>query len=342
MMMSSFQLISILTGISLHFESQRQVNTIKYISHTITLISRRHFGKKVPPEPLGRLLTPITPLVRRSISMAMTGRSLPKRRLMPWLDSASDVRFLGHSGKEDTILHFEIPTLGEAAEEVYRQQEMWPARPDPSDTGFDLLGDVFNDVSRRNFDSDRFDDPLLKTIIKLGKGLNGVFQEFLLTGHRHSTRQPASLNSETISRAKELHLSTPEPQRIRIVGLLDMIRASTRSFALKLNGEDEVQGVMVNGNVNQLPSLFQKRVLVMGTAVFRPSGKLLRIDAQRLCATSEDSTIWSHLPQPRDRRLDSEVFRKKQGPRSGMAAVIGKWPGDETDEEIRQAMEILS
>jgi hypothetical protein len=33
---------------------------------------------------------------------------------------------------------------------------------------------------------------------------------------------------------------------------------------------------------------------------------------------------------------------KLQGPRSGMAAIMGRWPGDETEKEIHEALECIS
>ena len=35
-------------------------------------------------------------------------------------------------------------------------------------------------------------------------------------------------------------------------------------------------------------------------------------------------------------------LRKSQGTRSGMAAIMGRWPGDETEEEIEAALEHIS
>ncbi len=35
-------------------------------------------------------------------------------------------------------------------------------------------------------------------------------------------------------------------------------------------------------------------------------------------------------------------LHKRQGPRSGVAAIIGRWPGDETDEEIDKALAAIS
>jgi hypothetical protein len=39
---------------------------------------------------------------------------------------------------------------------------------------------------------------------------------------------------------------------------------------------------------------------------------------------------------------DGGVFRQPQGPRSGVNAIIGRWPGDETEEEIASALLELS
>jgi len=35
-------------------------------------------------------------------------------------------------------------------------------------------------------------------------------------------------------------------------------------------------------------------------------------------------------------------LRKPQGTRSGMAAIMGRWPGEETEEEIEAALEQIS
>ena len=38
---------------------------------------------------------------------------------------------------------------------------------------------------------------------------------------------------------------------------------------------------------------------------------------------------------------DGELYRK-QGPDSGLNAIIGKWPGDETDDEVFAMLEDIS
>lgn len=42
------------------------------------------------------------------------------------------------------------------------------------------------------------------------------------------------------------------------------------------------------------------------------------------------------------KKFDPSVLDRPQGPDSGLNAVMGKWPGDETDEEILALLEELS
>ncbi|HEY2292673.1 MAG TPA: hypothetical protein VGM86_18385 [Thermoanaerobaculia bacterium] len=50
-------------------------------------------------------------------------------------------------------------------------------------------------------------------------------------------------------------------------------------------------------------------------------------------------------PTPRSgilKKFDRSVLHQPQGPDSGLNAVMGKWPGDETDEEILALLEEMS
>jgi hypothetical protein len=118
-----------------------------------------------------------------------------------------------------------------------------------------------------------------------------------------------------------------------------MVRASTQSFALRLDDGQEVRGVLLSGSVVSAATYLNQRVLVLGRAVYRASGRLLRIDAEDISGAGGDSSLWSRIPAPRKRRLDRSSLHVPQGPRSGVSAILGTWPGDETDEEISAWLE---
>jgi hypothetical protein len=311
---------------------------MKTTSSTIILTSKDRYGRRVPSKAIGELLSVIPDAVRYSIRMAFESRSRATGKRPHWLVAASDVRFVDYGGDDTTVLHFEAPCLGEAAEELYRQGELWPTRPDRNDTGFDLLGDVISDIAANNTDSDRFDRALLREVEQFRHGLNGCFQKMEFTGSRYTVARPAVITSAVIESAKKLSHDTPQPQQTRLVGKLDMIRDSTNSFAVKLKDGQEVRGVLVDGGVARVTDLFRQDVLVLGKAIYRPSGKLLRIDADEILPAGERDQFFATPPKPKRSRYDLREVLREQQHKKGVGAIFGKWPGDESDEQIAEAM----
>ena len=263
-----------------------------------------------------------------------------------WLACAADVRFIDHDGNGATTLYFEAPVLGEAAREIYEQQQLpgFSTRPSPDDTGFDLLGDVLADVQRRDADSGNYDDALLNRITRFQRVFDkgSPFCEIDFTSRRYGARQPAKFTPDTIASAKSLLRRTPHPQRVRILGQLDGLEASTQRFSVLLDTGEKVVGVFADDQMDAMQELWRKQVLVLGTAIYRASGRLLRIDAEIVRPGETEARIFSRMPTPSRGKLDVSKLRKPQGPRSGMAAIMGRWPGDESDEEIKAALERLS
>jgi len=314
---------------------------MSHVTQTITLTSDQHYGRRLPPQAVGLALSIIPAVVRQSISMAFRGRSSVSGPRPHWLKAAADLRFVDHQGDDASVLYFEAPTLGEAAPELFQHQEFWSTRPDAGSTGLDLFGDVVRDIAGRNGDSDRFDKSLLHTFARFNHLFDGTFRDV-----RFDTtcddKPTAVINQQVLKTAQEFQATTALPQRVRLVGTLDMVRASTQSFVLQLDDGQEVRGVLVSGSIVDAAAQLNSRVLVLGRAVYRASGRLLRIDADEIKGVAGELSLWSRIPSPRTRRLDPSSLHVPQGPRSGASAIVGRWPGDETDEEIAAWLERTS
>ncbi len=308
------------------------------ILHPVRLTSQQHYGRRTPPAAVGEVLRVLPVAIRQCVRMGFTGRSSMRGRSPDWLEAASDIRLVGYDGNQDTLLYFEAPQFAEVAGELYQQSEFWPARPSPEDTGFDLLGDVLNDVNEEAENSDRFDRSLLKRLIRFRTGLTDGFDTVLLSGHQYTEDHPASLTAATIEAARRLDLEMPLPQRVRVAGRLDMIWQSRQGFILTLDDGQEVRGVLIEGDVSSLTAMFNQRVVVHGHAVYRPSGHLLRLDAERIDSGTNESNMWSRVPTAKARKLDVKSLMQMQTPRTGVAAIFGKWPGDESDEELLEML----
>ncbi len=307
----------------------------------VTLRSERRYGRKAPPGPIGAFLQVLPVAVSYATRMAFMGTSRMRGRRPEWLVAASDIRLVGYTGDEATVLQFEAPRLGEAAAPLYRENEFWP-KPDRRDTAFDLLGDAIREVAAGNADSGKYDFWFLRQLVRFRQCLRGGYLDILLTGRRYTPDHPCVLDHSVILSAERLYKVTPVPRRVRVVGELDMVRASTHGFALKVDSGDEVKGVLLRGDITELARLLKSRVVVLGTAVFRPSGQLLRIDADEVLQASGKERFFSTVPKPTPDKLDVGRIVRQQRHKRGVAAVLGKWPGDETDEQVEQALAELS
>jgi len=254
--------------------------------------------------------------------------------------AASDVRVVDVTGDDVTQVRFDVPCLGDAARELYAQEELFPRRPRPEDTGFDLLGDVLSDVAARNENSDRFDQQLLRGLDSLRHVVDGQYEQILVSGQRYLPERPALVDRDTIVAAASLCAKTPPPVRTRVVGMLDTVRISAQSFGLRLDDGQEIRGFLSGGDFDQVVQLFaaKRPVVVRGNAIFRPSGQLLLVDADDVDAAAGETSLWSRVPQPRGDALEVGRLHRRQGPRSGLGAIIGRWPGDESDEEVAKAL----
>ncbi len=241
------------------------------------------------------------------------------------------------------MVRFDAPRFGDAAGDLYDQLELWPTlKPNPKDTGFDLLGDILDDIAREDKDSVHLDPALLKAVGQFQQVIDGEYEQMLVAGGRYTAERPAVVNQQTILTANTFRAITPAPCRARIVGTLDMIRASSESFGVRLADGSEIRGVLSDGDIVDLGALLNKEVLVLGEAIFRASGNLLRVDAEEVAPAENEAAMWSRSPSPPSETLDLADLRRPQGPKSGVAAIIGRWPGDETDAEVKAALEELS
>ena len=106
--------------------------------HEICLESDQHFDGRLPTHHFGFLMADLPVAIRGAVSMALRNRSKAAGKQPTWLRKASDIRFTGHGGNGVTHLQFELPSLEEAAREVYQQELLFDSdRPDGNLTGLD-------------------------------------------------------------------------------------------------------------------------------------------------------------------------------------------------------------
>lgn len=307
--------------------------------YTIRLWGAGTADKGLPGRILRHLLDTVDDGSRGAVRLRLEGRSTAGGIVPAWLETASAfdvVDFLD----ADSGIRVRAPTLRDALPGRFEQADLFPV-VDPNKSAIALLAEGLEDAAQGKVDSDSYDEGLLGVFERLSGLFNRGVEGIEITNQRkEATVVVESSSLETIQRLRQ---STPQPRRARIVGHIDAISYSDRGFTLVLEDGRKVRGVLVDGSPKVLAQLFGRLAVVSGLVHYRPSGAVLRVDAERLApATEADAVAWSEVPKPLDAPLDSRAVRRSQGPRSGLSKIFGKWPGNETDEEIERMLAELS
>jgi hypothetical protein len=228
--------------------------------------------------------------------------------------------------------------LNDAAAERFSQGDLFSAI-DPNATAIEILEDGLSDALGGNLSSERFDATLLRTFAGFGRVFrHGIDAVELDDGER--TR----LDRAAMGRLEALQRQIPPDQRVSIVGTIEMLQHSRRMFSIRVDEGKEIRGVVVNDALSSddLGRLFGRRTRVSGLATFRASGETLLVEAQALEPADDEGGVLSRAPRALFSTLDTRNLHRPQGPRSGVAAVMGLWPGEESDEEVEALLKELS
>lgn len=284
---------------------------------------------------LRELLAVVVDGAERALRLRVEGRSTAPGTAPRWV--AQGAAFDVVAGANAQEWQFIGRSLAEAAPDKFGQADLFDEL-DVQQSALDLFEEGLQDAVAGKEDSDRFDDGLIQVFLRLA----GIF-DHRVQSMRLLNGRDLSLGHEEMERIESLRIRTPAPQAVRIAGKVESIRHSDRMFLLVLESGERLRGVADAVDEAHLRSTWGKLAVVSGKAAFRPSGRPLRVEAERITlAEPRDAELWSRLPKPSLSPLDTRALRQPQGPRSGINAVWGQWPGDESDEQMSEALRRLS
>ncbi len=306
-------------------------------NYYIRLIGPGSRGRRVSGELLRDVLDVLVDGARKAVRLRFEGKSGGPGPAPAWVGRAASFDFV-ETEAGSTIVQLDAPALADVAADWVAQGEMFDDIPRDA-TGLGLFRNSVSEALEGRVESDAFDPALLATI----EDWQAVFAYGIEEIEFGNASTPVTrITQARIETARRLRRETPAPQRVRVTGWLDAIRHHDRMFTIKLEDGVTLRGIAEGVEPHILASLFGKKATVSAQAVFRPSGRVLRLEADHIEPAGEDFSLWSTEPKALNQPLSEQTLRVPQGPRSGLNSVMGKWPGDESDEEIFRILEDLS
>lgn len=276
----------------------------------------------------------------RALRLAIEGTSLKKGQLPQWLKDAVDFN-ITNIEKGSTILSIEAPQLGEVALEQISQQNLYKDLPHPNDTALTVWANSYFDATSEKYESDYYDKGVLTSLIS--------FKDFIIK-HAKSVEIESpidkklsriKIDDQHLERVQKLTASIPESRKVILSGIIDIIEHFAGRFKLNLENGEKIQGAIDKEflDLELMRNYWGKKVTIKGIADFRPNGKIRFLKADLIKPFDNSEKLFQeymvfHEPQNTIYKISRSLPEI-----APLKEVWGKWPGEESIEEILAALD---
>lgn len=276
----------------------------------------------------------------RSLRLAIEGTSLKKGQLPQWLKDAVDFN-ITNIEKGSTILSIEAPQLSEVALEQINQQNLYKDLPHPSDTALTVWANSYFDATSEKYESDYYDKGVLTSLISFKDFIIKYAKSVEIESPIDKKINKIKIDEQQLERVQKLTASIPESRRVILSGIIDIIEHFAGRFKLNLENGEKIQGVIDKEFLDSeiMRNYWGKKVTIKGTADFRPNGKIRFIKADLIKPFDNSEKLFQeymvfHEPQNTVYKISRSLPEI-----APLKEVWGKWPGEESIEEILAALD---
>lgn len=300
--------------------------------HTIKLKGYQAEDGKISFKLLKDLGEQLTRLAASTLLSYVEGSSKVKRGKSPtWLTNSIDFNLTG-VGEGSTVLEIEAPILSESLAEVQLPifQEIDSSKLKET-SALDLSFFAYEQALNNKEESYLLDKNLLREIMQFKKVLQSDGAEIIF----ESNQTKFKITNNILSEIKVLEDRTPPNRKAKVIGKLDVLQHSLSQLELVTDGKKMRAKLSDKLNFDDVLELFGEDVILSGVANFNPAGKINSFEIQSIKKASSEDDYFRNIPQPIFKEFDLQrVVEAKRYKGTNIEELIGKWPGDESTEEL--------
>ena len=266
------------------------------------------------------------------------GRGQGRGRNPRWLNRSIDFKVTGlRSGS--TLIDIEAPTFGDTAEEVFAQADFWKPYPDLGSTALDVAFLATREACSSKPEGERFDKAVVDSIASYQRVISNS-EERLVFINLEDGEEELILNQQNLAGVRNRSSDIPNPRAYTVSGILDQIEYKSGKLLLRVGDNKSLLGKLVRDKVDveTLRSLWGKPTIIEGIVHFKVNGDPRFILARRIAENTLDHDLFERMPSEAAPQL-KESFKATN---FDLMSLWGKWPGDETYEELIETLEAMN
>lgn len=186
-------------------------------------------------------------------------------------------------------------------------------------------------------EKNNLDRALLKSLRDIRKLLIDD-EEQIIISNRGSIPK-LKLKKKDFRKIELLEEESPIPQQVIVNGIVELLQYS-KSRIIIHTSEGVVNGYLSEQIVtDDISKYWGKEITVAGTANYKSNGRMSFIEVERLFAPGKEDAYFSHIKMKDTSEQQLQKHLKDFSYTNGLKELVGKWPGDESLDEIIKSLD---
>jgi len=306
------------------------------MNYDIKLINNYEGSGRIELDRVGFLTRHLKSIAKKSLLLQLYGYSkvsIPKR-----LNKYLHIFLTQTQGQEgDTILTLDAENFSNIPVQLdlFREKEALRTL-----TPMALVIKVFAAALHEDADKNLIDEPLIDELLKFKRFFHTDTEKVLLTNR--STVPEIEFSRKEIDKIENLYKTIPQPQKTLITGVVDEMKYSREQVILTTRDNQKVVVLVAKERLGELKQFFGQHIAINGMAYFKPGGQLSYVQMEAFGEADENMRkMFSKKPHKMSMQQQIALQLREGKKPNPLPDIIGKWPGDETDEEFEQMLKAL-
>lgn len=307
------------------------------MNYEITIENAQEANGAIDLQRLSALAEGIRKVSEGALQIRLKGISITRGRKRISLQDALKVTLTGiKEGSTVLCLHTEkfAKTLEPYQTDLFRVE----AQADlPNETPISLFVHAFQSALSNDNTDGLLDKPLLRELKSLSKTF--LNDDEIMRISQQGGGKELQLSKNDFTQIKVLEEETLDPQAVVLNGFVELLQYSKLKVRIK-TADGLVDGFLADDlSSEDIAPFWGKEVTISGISHFKPRGSSV-IEIQRIFEPGQGDNYFSKKPKSEtvEMQLQRQI-REKGG--NALSDIVGKWPGDDSEEEFERLLKDL-
>jgi len=197
---------------------------------------------------------------------------------------------------------------------------------------------AYSKAIEADYESYILDKNLLKEMSNFSKLINTEEHEILISSELK--QQTFTIKKEFIDKIKSIEQQTPESIHAKISGKLDVLKHTSSQLEIITENRRLHAFLSPSTKIENTVPFFGKEVTATGIANFKPSRELKSFEIESIKLSEPADEYFKQIPKALFSEVELQrLMRKQKYEGTVIDNLIGKWPGDESIEELLDSIQ---